>query len=191
MHKKELNIADSISKFGVYFIIVILIVVGVLISSEFLKRTNLMNIIEAVAFLGIIASGMALVTYCGQLVDLSVPSVIALSGLVSILMLPYGIIISTIAAIVAGSIIGLINGFVVGKLKANTVVWTLAVSFVLTGLIRVIFGSTNIYLSEGSNAQIFEGLSRYRIFGYIPISVVVMLCTFNRSSVFGQQNHIR
>ena len=50
-------------------------------------------------------------------------------------------------------------------------------SFVLSGLTRVIFGSSTIYPSSGDIA-FFENISRYRIGGYVPISIVAMLILF-------------
>jgi len=45
--------------------------------SRFLTVENVMTILNAVALLGIVASGMAFVTYSGNLADLSVPSIMA------------------------------------------------------------------------------------------------------------------
>ena len=54
-------------------IVLFLLIAGCLVSDKFLSLTNLVNILDAVSYLGILASGMALVTYCGQSVDLSTP----------------------------------------------------------------------------------------------------------------------
>lgn len=166
---------ENVSQYGAYVIILVLCVIGVSITHEFLTFTNLMNVIEAVSFLGIIACGMALVTYSGKLVDLSVPSVISLSGIVSILTLKYGLIPSICLSVLAGSVVGIINGVVIGRFKSNAIIWTLAVNFVMTGLIRVFFGSTNIYLKPSEVSAHFESIARWRFFGYVPLSTVVML----------------
>jgi len=163
-----------INKLGVYIIVLSLVVIGSFVSNKFLSVSNIINILEAVSFLGIVASGMALVTYSGQSVDLSTPSTIAVASFVSVLSLRFGIPIMIILVLISGAVIGMINGLVIGKYHLNTVVWTLSVSFVFSGLTRFIFGSSNIY-PEGGNVELFEQISRYRLFNIIPISVVVMI----------------
>ena len=175
MNENKINPSELISKYGVYAIILVLLIVGSFVSNKFFSMINIMNILESVSFLGVLAAGMSLVTYAGQSVDLSGPSIIAVSSFVSIKFLGAGLPVSIIAAIIAGALIGLLNGFVIGKFRTNTVVWTLAMTFVATGLIRVIFGSTNIYPDAKYNVAGFESIARAKLFGVIPISVIVMV----------------
>ena len=175
MSENRINRSEFVGKYGAYIIVVILLVVGAFVSDKFFSAMNIMNILESVAFLGILAAGMSLVTYAGQSVDLSGPSVIAVAGFVSIMTLGAGLVVSIIAALAVGAAIGLLNGFVIGKFRTNTVVWTLAVTFVATGLIRVIFGSTNIYPNTQYDVSGFEAISRTKLFGIVPVSVVIMV----------------
>ncbi len=181
-----------IDKYGTYFLVLLLLIAGVSVSDKFLGASNLLNILDAVSYLGILACGMALVTYCGQLVDLSTPATVAVASFAAVLTLPYGIVPMILCVLAAGVLLGLVNGIVVGILRINTVVWTLAMSFVFAGLVRVAFGRANIYPTEG-NLQLFERISRYRVFGALPVSVIVMLIMmislhiFVSHSRFGRQ----
>lgn len=170
----KINGLGFVDKFGTYFLIFLLLIIGVCVSDKFLSASNMLNILDAVSYLGILACGMALVTYCGQLVDLSTPSTVAVASFTAVLTLKWGIVPMIISVILSGALLGLINGVVVGILRINTVVWTLAMSFVFAGLIRVVFGSTNIYPTEG-NLQVFEKISRFRVGSMVPVSVIVML----------------
>lgn len=174
MRMPKLKGLGFVDKFGTYFLILLLLVIGINVSGKFLSASNLLNILDAVSYLGILACGMALVTYCGQLVDLSTPSTVAVASFVAVLTLNWGTVPMILCVLLAGALLGLINGLVVGILRINTVVWTLAMSFVFAGLIRVVFGSANIYPTEG-NLHFFEQISRYRVLGVLPISVIVML----------------
>jgi ribose/xylose/arabinose/galactoside ABC-type transport system permease subunit len=170
------NRAELISKYGVYLIIIALLIIGAFTSDKFFSSMNIINILESVSFLGMLAAGMSLVTYSGQLVDLSGPSIMAVAGFVSIMTLGYGLFVSFVLALAVGAAIGLMNGIVVGKFRTNTVVWTLAVTFVATGLIRVIFGSSNVYIdSQISAAGAFESIALTNVFGIIPVSVIIMV----------------
>ena len=187
---KKANILEFVSRFGTYMIVIILVGLGCVISDKFLSTTNVINILDAVSYLGILASGMALVTYCGQSVDLSTPSTIAVASFVSILTLRFGMIPMILCTLLSGALIGLFNGLIVGKFRINTVVWTLAVSFVFAGLIRVIFGSANIYVTTG-NTRAFEQISRYRIGGRIPLGVVVMVALMIGLHIFVSRKNLR
>lgn len=171
---KKINYLEFVRKYATYVIVVVLLVIGIFVSDKFLQPKNLLNILDAMAYIGIIAGGMALVTYCGQTVDLSVPSTMAVAAFTSILTLKFSLPVMIICVIVVGALLGALNGVVIGIFRINTVVWTLAMSFVFAGLIRVIFGSANIYASEG-NIAAFEQIARLKVFGVIPFSVILML----------------
>ena len=104
-----------IGKFGIYFIALALLPVGMLVSPNFFSVTNILNILDAVSYLGILAAGMAMVTYCGQSVDLSTPSSVAMSGFVSILTLRWGVVPMLVCTLLSGALLGAINGIVIGN----------------------------------------------------------------------------
>ncbi|MEG2203469.1 MAG: ABC transporter permease, partial [Christensenellaceae bacterium] len=133
---KSNKFSEIISKAGVFFILIILIIIGTIVNPKFFTADNFMNIIQAGAFLGILCAGMAFVTFSGNMVDMSAPIIIAISGIVAVDTLSLGIVPALALGMTTAIIIGAINGFVVGKLKANPVIWTLSMNFMLDGLIR-------------------------------------------------------
>ncbi|MBC7960808.1 MAG: ABC transporter permease [Vallitaleaceae bacterium] len=198
---KHDSITLIINKFGVFFMIIILCIAGMVISDQFMTIQNLTNILDAVAVLGIVSAGVAFVIFCGQYGDMSVPTVMALSGIIAIEFLRFGIVISVLAGILSGVAVGLINGYVVGKLRVNAIIWTLAVNFMVDGTIRWVYKGTQIYpdvqnaetFSKGfflpliakifpsikdaditSKAETFGKLSRTYISG-VPLMIVIML----------------
>ena len=62
MSENRINRSEFVGKYGAYIIVVILLVVGAFVSDKFFSAMNIMNILESVAFLGILAAGMSLVT---------------------------------------------------------------------------------------------------------------------------------
>lgn len=56
-------VSGMVNKYGVYIMIVVLVVCGMIISNKFLSLNNILNVVEAVTLLGMVAGGMALVTY--------------------------------------------------------------------------------------------------------------------------------
>jgi ribose/xylose/arabinose/galactoside ABC-type transport system permease subunit len=134
-----------INKFGVFFMILVLTIIGASVSPNFFSGSNLLNVLNAVSYLGIVAAGISFVIYCGQYGDLSAPMTMATAGVICVEFMRYGLIWGIIAAVATGMVIGLINGFVVGKLRANAIIWTLAMNFVLEGLVRWSYKGTQIY----------------------------------------------
>ena len=76
-------ISTLFSKMGVFALLGILIIAGIFISDKFLTISNFYNIISAVSLLGIVALGVSFVTYSGHFADLSVPAIMAASGMIS------------------------------------------------------------------------------------------------------------
>ncbi len=139
------RITVLMNQFGVFFMIVILAIAGIIISPNFLSGSNLLNILNAVSYLGIVATGISFVIFCGQYGDLSVPMTMATTGVICVEFMRYGLWYGIIAALLAGVVIGVINGFVIGKLRVNAIIWTLAMNFILEGLVRWSYKGTQIY----------------------------------------------
>lgn len=180
IRNKRISIFNLIlSKMGIFSIVLLLVILGILISNKFLTVSNFTNIINAGSILAIVAVGGAFVTYSGHFADMSVPSIMAISGLISVSTLNYGFVISLFLGICAGLVVGLINAFVIGKLKVNPILWTLAMSFLVNGFIRWAYSGTQIYPDVQANGMeagsIFVDLARMNIIGGVPLIVVVML----------------
>ena len=128
---------------GVYGIAILFLALGALLQAtgaigNFLSPQNMLNIVDAVALVGIVAVGMSFVTYSGNYADLSVPTTMGFTGYICIELLRYGFGVAIIGSLAVGLLIGLLNGFVVGKFKANPIIWTLAVNYVTMGVIRLV-----------------------------------------------------
>ncbi len=134
-----------INRFGVFFMIILLALAGMIVSPNFLSPNNLLNILNAVSYLGIVAAGISFVIYCGQFGDLSAPMTMATTGVICVEFMRYGLFWGILGAVLSGVVIGLINGWVVGKLRANAIIWTLAMNFILEGLVRWSYKGTQIY----------------------------------------------
>ena len=161
---------------GIYFVAGILLVMGMFVSDEFLTTTNMMNILNAIALLGIVAAGMAFVTYSGQMADLSVPSIMAFSGIIAVAALPWGLAPALVCGMLAGVLIGAMNGIVVGRFNANPILWTLAVAFFMEGFMRFAWSNNQIYpdTEPGTSGAAFIEIFRRNV-GSVPLIVLVML----------------
>ena len=169
---------------GIYAVALMFLVLGIILQSlgiinNFLTAQNMLNILDAVSMLGIVAVGMAFVTYSGQFADLSAPTTMALTGIVAVQMLQFGFIAAILAAVIAGLFIGLINAVAIGKYKANPIIWTLAVNYVTLGVIRLVWVNKQIYPDMIAKTQrasdMFDAIYRLRFFNKIALPLVMLI----------------
>jgi ribose/xylose/arabinose/galactoside ABC-type transport system permease subunit len=178
------SLSSLVNTAGVYGIAILFLVLGAVLQAtgaigNFLSPQNMLNIVDAVALVGIVAVGMSFVTYSGNYADMSVPTTMGLTGYVCIELLRFGFVPAILGAIVVGLLIGLFNGLVIGKFKANPIIWTLAVNYVTMGVIRLIWVNKQIYpdmqgSSEGAVA-LFDNIYRYRFFDLIGLPLVMLI----------------
>lgn len=164
---------------GIFAVVGMLLLTGIVAFPDFLTADNLIGILNGVALLGIVAVGMAFVTYSGNMADLSVPVIMAFSGIIAVAALPLGLFPALFLGICAGLLIGAMNGFVVGTLNANPILWTLAVAFFMEGFMRFTWSNNQVYpdTADGTAGAAFIQMFRVRI-GPIPLVVAVMLALF-------------
>lgn len=162
--------SSFISVAGVYLVAVLFIMLAVVLQAtgvirNFLSVQNFINILDTVSMLGIVAVGMAFVTYSGHYADLSAPTTMALTGIVAVEMLRYGFWPAMVIALAAGLVIGAINAVVVGKFKANPIIWTLAMNYVSMGVIRLVWVNKQIYPDTkaltAEASQMFDAIYRH------------------------------
>jgi Ribose/xylose/arabinose/galactoside ABC-type transport systems, permease components len=176
-------VSKLLSSAGVYAIAVLFLLLGIFLQAigvihGFLSAQNMFNIVDAVTLTGIVAVGMAFVTYSGNMCDMSVPTTMGFTGYICIELLRFGFVPAILGAVAVGLLFGLVNGFVVGKFKANPIIWTLAVNYVTMGVIRLVWVNKQIYPDmRGSGQQaisLFDGIYRTRFFNLIGLPVVIL-----------------
>jgi len=119
--------------------IIALLLVGSLYSSSFLSPEYLLQQLKVASFLGVIATGMMLVILLGH-IDLSVPWVVAVGGMMSTAMAAYGPLGEALAipfGVLCGVTLGLVSGIGVAYLRIPSMIITLAVNAVAQGLMVV------------------------------------------------------
>jgi simple sugar transport system permease protein/ribose transport system permease protein len=121
----------------------IVIVVGALVSPAFLSAANLTLILRQSAELGIVVIGLTLILLTGKL-DISLESTVGLAPMVAAwLVIPAAVgglgtdidpLLAILITLVIGAGIGLLNGFLVVKVKLDPFIVTLAMLILLRGI---------------------------------------------------------
>ncbi len=137
---------------------------------RFLSIDNLMNIARNYSDIGIGAVGMTLVLLI-EGIDLSVASVMALGGLVaSIAMVWWGlpVPVAILLGVGAGIVVGLVNGFLVQRVRLAPFIATLGMLGVARG---IVVGTTSGQGVSGLPAD-FTAIGQGYV-GFVPIPVIV------------------
>lgn len=155
---------------GLVGVIVVLSVAFSFVNPNFLTTDNLRNVLVAVAVVGIMSIGQCFVIIARE-IDLSVGSVMGLSGLCGAWLMAAGLNpwVAVALAIGVGAAAGFVNGLIVVLFRVNSFIATLGMLSVARGLTQVISGGLPImvdpevmFLGQGS-------------FLDIPVQVLIFL----------------
>jgi ribose transport system permease protein len=170
-----------------YVGIVILLVVAYFTRPALLSPVLLLLIARQAAPLGIAVIGQSL---CMRVlsIDLSIGGVIVgVSYILTSGLLPWSGPALMLVAIAFGIAVGLLNAFFITRLRASSVIVTLAVTLVITGVAVAL----SQLRSPGEAPEILRQLGRLRI-GIVPVVLLIWLALlipialFLRYSVFGR-----
>ena len=143
--------------YGVVFATAALFVALAISSDAFLTTTNLLNILDQNAAIGIIACGGTLVMIAGGF-DLSVGAIFALAGVIAAqLALDIGPIAGLLAGVLVGLACGIANGVVTTAGRINPFMATLASAIMIRGLAVIAAGGSLIAVSDPSFSTLGTG----------------------------------
>jgi ribose transport system permease protein len=168
---------------------ILLITIGLLaslLSDVFLTPQNLVNILSAIAVIGIISLGQTMLIIAGNF-DMSVASVLGFAGIVAVATQRFGLLPCILLALLAGVIVGAVNGLIVTRAKANPFLVTLGTQSFVYAIALMATQSKTLY----SEIPAFNILGQGRI-GRIPVAVILflvlalMLQIVLRNTVYGR-----
>ena len=142
----KLSMRDIFLKYSVYILLVVLFLFFALTSPSFLSAGNVANFFRQIPPVGILTVAYAMVLVTGY-VDLSIASIAAFCGVLaayfSVLGLP--VILVILLPIIAGALLGSVNGFLIKKLALPSFILTLGTNYVIRGLLM--FSTNGIYVT--------------------------------------------
>lgn len=140
--------SDIMSKYSIYFVLFIMIIVCSFLNSNFLTFSNLSNISSQLAVTTILACGATMLIISGM-IDLSCGSVLALAGVLSVssYKTTNNMILSLLIAIMVGVICNLINAIMITKFKVPPFIATLAMLTMARGAALKLYRRTK-YISN-------------------------------------------
>jgi ribose transport system permease protein len=175
--KNKNNFKLYLEKFGLTALLIGLGGLFTILNSSFVSLYNIQNIFKQSAINGLIAYGMTFVILLGC-IDLSVGSILALVGylvgnLIVIFHIPVGI--SIIMGLALGTILGIINGYLVANIKLQPFIATLITMTVYRGLTLII--SNGLPVRNLDKVSPFIGVMNKGVIGPLPISMIIFIGT--------------
>lgn len=166
-------------KYGVYIILVALIIFFSVTSKGFFSLGNVTNLLRTGAVYILFGCGMTFVMISGK-IDLSIGAIAALSGCIVALCVKAGMttIPASLIGIGIGVGCGLINGICIAKLRVPFFIMTAGMMYGAAGVALVITRETSVSIVNNANAVIpFEFWGSKKI-GIIPSQFIVAIIFF-------------
>ena len=144
---------------GIVIAFLAIVVLFAALNPNFLSPTNLTNIVLQYSYILILAIGMVMIIVAGQ-IDLSVGSVVALTGAVSaVVVIRQGMpwYVGVLAALVVGLLVGIWQGFWVAYVGIPGFIVTLAGMLLFRGLTFLVLDNKSLSPFGGTYYDIANG----------------------------------
>ena len=156
---------------GMLLILIIMIMLISIITPNFLKIQNIINIVRQISFITIIGCGTIFVLISGN-IDLSSGAVASLTSVVAASFAhpgEYPLIVTILIGISVGALCGLVNGILVANFKIPSFIVTLGLSQAANGIALILSNACPI--PNLSDEFVFLGIGKFL---GIPFPVIIL-----------------
>lgn len=160
-------------KWSLVIVIVLLFILFGSIQPVFFSGENVINIVRQASILGVLAFGLTFVIIGGEM-DLSFSMVASLSAITVLYLEILGVntALSWIIALAIGFVCGLINAFIVVKLRLPSMLGTIGTQLLFGGIAAWIAKGATVWTSKFSTTFTIPG--RGMFMGVIPVPIVIL-----------------
>ncbi|TCR80736.1 simple sugar transport system permease protein/ribose transport system permease protein [Rhizobium sp. BK376] len=117
------------------------LLVGLALSTPgFFTRPSLIALANAMSLVGCVALAMTFVTLGGYIMSFSLGATASVTGIVFMAVLGHGFVLAAFTAVLLGIVITALQGGIIGALRANPIIVSLAAYALLIGLTQIIVG---------------------------------------------------
>jgi ribose/xylose/arabinose/galactoside ABC-type transport system permease subunit len=137
----------------------------------FTSPLSINSLLNAISFIGCVAVGMTFITITGNIMSLALGATVSASALVFLASLSLGVFPAFLVAILFGIVITAVQGALVGYIRANPLLVSIAALSLLIGGAALATGGQRIY-PGGEGLQVFKG----RVAG-MPVEALYFFAT--------------
>lgn len=146
-------------------------------------------LLDAVVLAGIIAIGVGLTMIAGEM-DLSVGSMAAFAGILSIKFYAFGMVPAFLVVIFVCAVIGAVQGYCIYKLNIGSMVFTIGTLIALRGLTLVVSEEKTALIPFENIAQTDILSAKFLVFSIPSIVLLVLFVAvdfFSRRTLWGRE----
>jgi len=161
---------------GTFVLLVVLCIVLAILNPSFISPVNLQNLARLIGIYGIFSIGLGLVVITGG-IDLSVGSVFALLGvLLSILLVDWHLpaVVAVLLVIAITTWLGVINGFLITKVKIQPFIVTLCGLLFYRGLARFVASDETKGFGAASGFETLQSMATGSVAG-VPTPFIILI----------------
>jgi ribose/xylose/arabinose/galactoside ABC-type transport system permease subunit len=137
----------------------------------FLSQPSMLSLLTTVSFIGCVAVGMTLITISGNIMSFSLGALVGATAMIFILVVNWaGFAAGLIVALAFAGLGNALQGFLVGWLRANPIIVSIAALALISGVAEAFAAHGTIYAAAGTTYAGFKG----KLAG-LPVELVVFL----------------
>ncbi len=174
----RVRLVSLLQRQGALVALISLVVFGALRYNNFISGFNIASVLRYNSMFGLLALGMTFVIMTGG-IDLSVGSVVAFTSVIAAHLSPTGPVVGLVVPMFAGAVIGLINGFVIARLRILPFITTLATLLAARGLALSFANNSSVSVSQTSG---FIFIGQGEILG-LPVPALILFGAFIAGAV--------
>ncbi len=167
--------SDFMEKISLVIALIVMVVLFSIFNKNYATSQNLTNILVACSLMGFVAIAETYLIIANQ-IDLSAGSVAAFSSVLSAILVKAGItpILALLLAVLAGCFIGALNAATINHLKLQPFIATLASMSIVRGFAYILCSGKAVGIANAN----YNKIGSYRIFGFLPITVLLLIVFF-------------
>jgi len=156
---------------GTRVVVLVALAIWALATPGFTSQLSLYALLNAISFIGCVAVGMTFITLTGNIMSLSLGATLSACALIFLSSLSFGIPVAFVLALLFGVAVSAVQGLIIGFLRANPILVSIAALALLLGIAELITGGQRVY-PGGSGLAMFKG----RVAG-IPVEAMIFFAT--------------
>lgn len=158
---------------GIVRAIVLVVLAAVALTTPgFLSQPSILSLLTTISFIGCVAVGMTLITISGNIMSFALGALVGATAMIFVLAVNWGgFAFGLIAALAFAGLSNALQGFLIGWLRANPIIVSIAALALIYGVAEAFAAHGTIYAAAGTSYGGFKG----SIAG-IPVEFAVFLC---------------
>jgi galactofuranose transport system permease protein len=158
-----------VQKHGALFALILLCLMAAARYDAFATPENLLNVLRQNSMVGLVAIGMTFVIMSGG-VDLSVGALLAVGGVLTGALAPWGSAVAVVGAVGATALLGALSGLLIARARIQPFITTLAVMIAARGVILIATEEKSVGVDRAATGLKWLGRG---YLGPIPVPVVI------------------